>query len=194
MVEQCGSKQRLWGSGEGSLKGFAFFLFWTAHHVKAEMCILEDDGFDLAYTLRPRQDGRHFADDIFTCIFFNENCCSLMKFSVKYVRKGPIDNNPALVQIMAWRRSGDKPLSEPIMVILLTHICVTRPQWVNTSTIDATVSLLYGVYGQSSLAPTIDQFCWSHVDEKWSVHEELRVHCPVWDDLNYIYSVVLNLS
>ena len=32
---------------------------------------------------------------------------------------------------MVWRRSGDKPLSEPMMVILLTHICVTRPQWVN---------------------------------------------------------------
>ena len=31
---------------------------------------------------------------------------------------------------MAWRRPGDKPLSEPIMVSLLTHICVTRPQWV----------------------------------------------------------------
>ena len=32
---------------------------------------------------------------------------------------------------MAWRRTGDKPLSEPMMVSLLTHICVTRPQWVN---------------------------------------------------------------
>ena len=32
---------------------------------------------------------------------------------------------------MAWRRSGDKPLSESMMVSLLTHICVTRPQWVN---------------------------------------------------------------
>ena len=29
---------------------------------------------------------------------------------------------------MAWRRPGDKPLSEPMMVSLLTHICVTRPQ------------------------------------------------------------------
>ena len=80
-------------------------------------------------TLRPRQDGRYFADDIFTCIFSNENCCILLKFSLKYVRKGPIDNNPALVQIMAWRRSCDKPLSEPMMVSLLTHICVARPQW-----------------------------------------------------------------
>ena len=32
---------------------------------------------------------------------------------------------------MDWRRPGDKPLSEPMMVTLLTHICVTRPQWVN---------------------------------------------------------------
>ena len=42
-----------------------------------------------------------------------------------------INNIPALVQIMAWRRPGDKPLSEPMMVNLLTHICVTRPQWIN---------------------------------------------------------------
>ena len=53
-----------------------------------------------------------------------------IKISLKFVPKGPINNNPALVQIMAWRRSGDKPLSEPMMVSLLTHICVTRPQWV----------------------------------------------------------------
>ena len=78
-------------------------------------------------TLRPRQDGRHFTDDIFTCIFFNENCCILIKFSLKYVRKGPIDNNPALVQIMAWRRSGDKPLSEPLnrWCLVHQHICAS---------------------------------------------------------------------
>ena len=87
--------------------------------------------FHALKTLSLRQDGCHFADDIFTCIFFNEYCCILIKFSLKYVRKGPIDNNPALVQIMAWCRSGHKPLSEPMMVILLMHICVTRPQWVN---------------------------------------------------------------
>ena len=50
---------------------------------------------------------------------------------LKFVPKGPINNIPALVQIMAWRRPGDKPLSEPMMVRLPTHICVTRPQWVN---------------------------------------------------------------
>ena len=79
-------------------------------------------------TLRPRQNGRHFADDIFKCIFLNENVRISIKISLKFVPKDPINNIPALVQIMAWHRPGDKPLSEPMMVTLLTHICVTRPQ------------------------------------------------------------------
>ena len=54
----------------------------------------------------------------------------LIKISLKFIPKVPINNIPALVQIMAWRRTGDKPLSEPMMVVLPTHICVTRPQWV----------------------------------------------------------------
>ena len=62
-------------------------------------------------TLRPRQNGRHFADDIFKCILLNENFLILNKISLKYVPWGPIDNMAALVQIMAWRRIGDKPLS-----------------------------------------------------------------------------------
>ena len=82
-------------------------------------------------TLRPRQNGRHFADDTFNRIFVNENVRIMIKFSLKFFPKGPINNIPALVQIMAWRWPGDKPLSEPVMVSLLTHICVTRPQWVN---------------------------------------------------------------
>ena len=81
-------------------------------------------------TLRPRQDGRHFADDIFKCIFLNENALIANKISLKFVSKGPITNIPSLVQLMAWRRPGDKSLSEPMMVSLPTHICVTRPQWV----------------------------------------------------------------
>ena len=93
-------------------------------------------------TLRPRQNGHRFADDTFKRIFFNENVRISIKISLKFVPKGPIDNNPALVQIMAWRRSGDKPLSEPMMVSLLTHICVTRPQWVNISVFPLLLALL----------------------------------------------------
>ena len=88
-------------------------------------------GIHWVNTLRPRQDGRRFPDDTFEHIFLKENVIILIKISLKFVPKGPIINIPALVQIMAWRRSGDKPLSEPMMVSLPTHICVTRPQWVN---------------------------------------------------------------
>ena len=81
-------------------------------------------------TLRPRQNGRHFADDIVKCIFLNENVWTSIEISLKFVPKGPINNIPALVQIMAWHRPGDKPLSEPMMVRLPKHIYVTWPQWV----------------------------------------------------------------
>ena len=82
-------------------------------------------------SLRPRRYRRHFTDEIFKCFFLNENVSIAIKISLKFVPKGPINNIPALVQIMAWRRPGDKPLSAPMMVSLLMHICVTRPQWVN---------------------------------------------------------------
>ena len=54
------------------------------------------------------------------------------KFHTSFVPKGPINNIPALIQIMAWHLPGDKPLSESMIVSLLTHIRVTRPQWVKS--------------------------------------------------------------
>ena len=79
---------------------------------------------------RPRQNVRHFPDDIFKWIFWNGNLFISIKISLKFVPRGPINNIPALVLIMAWCRPGDNPLSEPMMVSLVTRICVTRPQWV----------------------------------------------------------------
>ena len=55
------------------------------------------------------------ADDIFDCIFLNENDRFPIQISLKYVPRSPIDNKPALIQVMAWRRTGDKPLPEPMM-------------------------------------------------------------------------------
>ena len=85
-------------------------------------------------TLRPKQKGWHFLDDIFKCIFLNENVWISLKFSLKFVPRVPIDHIPALVQIMAWCQPGDKPLSETMMVRLLMHIdpCFTRPQFVKS--------------------------------------------------------------
>ena len=55
------------------------------------------------------------ADDIFKCIFLNENEWLLIQLSLKFAPRSPIDNKPALVQAMAWRRTGDKLLPEPVM-------------------------------------------------------------------------------
>ena len=79
--------------------------------------------YSLLNSLRSRQNGPHFADDIFKCIFLNTNVWIPIKISLKFVPKGPINNIPALVQIMAWRRPGNRPLSEPMLVSLSTHIC-----------------------------------------------------------------------
>ena len=63
----------------------------------------------------PEQNGRHFTDDTFKRIFVNENVRISIEISLKLVPRGLIDNNSALVQVMAWRRTGDKPLPEPIL-------------------------------------------------------------------------------
>ena len=55
------------------------------------------------------------ADDIFKHIFLNENARISSQISLKFVRYCPIDNKSALVQVMAWRRAGDRPLSEAMM-------------------------------------------------------------------------------
>ena len=78
-------------------------------------------------TLRPRQNGRHFPDNIFKWIFVKENAWIPIKISAKFVPMGPINNIPSLVQMMAWHGPGAKPLSETMMASsLLTHICLNK--------------------------------------------------------------------
>ena len=70
---------------------------------------------------------------IFKCIFLNENVWILHTISLNCVPKVRINNIPALVQIMAWRRPDDSPISEPMMIRLLPRICVTQLQWVKSN-------------------------------------------------------------
>ena len=72
-------------------------------------------GFKPLNTLRPGKIAATLSDDIFKCISLNENCWISNKISLRHVPQGLIDNMAALVQIMAWRRRGDKPLSEAML-------------------------------------------------------------------------------
>ena len=121
-------------------------------------------------TLRPRQNGRLFADDSFKRIFLNENIRISTKNSLKFVPKGLINNIPALVLIMAWRRPGDKPLSEPMLVRSLTHICVTRPQWVKM------------------ISWTFNKFAIYRLTRQWPIIAHLGLHQPVPNWILPIYN------
>ena len=55
------------------------------------------------------------ADDIFKCIFLNQNNRIIIQISLKFIPRSPIDYKPEMVQAMAWCRTGDKPLPEPLL-------------------------------------------------------------------------------
>ena len=130
-------------------------------------------------TLRPRQNGRHFADDMFKCIFFNENVLIPIEISLKFVPKGSINNNPTLFQILAWRRPGDKPLSEPMMVSSLTHICVTRPQWVKRE--------------QPTLSCMTRTWTCNNYDSTWWIVSSMATQYPAFGVYCYNIAMVLFL-
>ena len=88
---------------------FCFFCFFHDHAPANCGCL------STINSSAPGQNGHHFADDNFSWIFLNENVRISIKISLKFVPKGPIDNKSALVQVMAWRRTGDKPLPEPVL-------------------------------------------------------------------------------
>ena len=60
-------------------------------------------------------------------IFSNAFCWMIIQISLKFIPKGPIDNMPALIQILAWRRMATSHYLNQWWPSLLTHVCVTRP-------------------------------------------------------------------
>ena len=77
-------------------------------------------------TLSRRQNGRHFVDDIFKCIFF------FISNIVKFVSSYAFDKKSILIRILDWHRTGDKPSSEPMISSFTDDICATRPPWIST--------------------------------------------------------------
>ena len=82
------------------------------HLSRKEPCY---NGTTLYATSRLRQNNRRFPVEIFKRLILNENLLIQIEISLKFVFEGVINNIPALVYIMAWRLTGDKPLSEPMM-------------------------------------------------------------------------------
>ena len=68
------------------------------------------------YSSPPDKMAAILADDIFKCIFLNENDRISIRISLKFVPRSLVDNKPAWVQVMSWRQTGDKPLPEPMLI------------------------------------------------------------------------------
>ena len=83
-------------------------------------------GFYHFNTLKPKKNGCHFTDYVFKCIFLHENVWILLRSSLKFVPKVPINNILSLFQIMSWWWSGNKPLSEPMIVRLYVSLVLNK--------------------------------------------------------------------
>ena len=89
---------------------------WVITDIDYGLPLVWHQAIEVFNTLRQRQIQCHFTDVIFKYIFWNENVQISLKIWLKSVSSIRINNIPALVQKMSWRRPGDKPLSEPNMV------------------------------------------------------------------------------
>ena len=119
--------------------------------------------------------GRHQMATIFQITFWNPFSWMKMWFRFKFHWSlFPINNIPALIQIMAWHRPDDKPSSESMMFGLATHICVTQPHWVkinkvcwriygwlNWYIVDLVTTFLSGSLNQQSGKTSNRQISWS---------------------------------
>ena len=108
----------------------AWFLFFVLFFTKLIMTLVWSEVFsDLGLHVEIDPHGKtaiykltHWGLNIMANILqmtfsniFSMNAWSLIRISLTYIPKGPIVKKSALVQVMAWRRTGDKPLSEAVL-------------------------------------------------------------------------------
>ena len=74
--------------------------WWYIEYCMALVAVLDCGKFN---TLRLRQNGWHLPEDISKWIFLNEDVSILIKISLGFVPKGPINNISAMVKIIVWR-------------------------------------------------------------------------------------------
>ena len=99
----------------------------------------------------------------FTLYFLYANYCTWIEFSLKFVPKGSIDNTSTLVKVMAWGRTGDKPLFDSMMTQFSGHLCVTRPLWVTyENKFHNTIYTYLNIAGEDVIWCGPPTHCWRH--------------------------------
>ena len=137
----------------------------------------------------PGQKGRHFADDNFKSVFMNDKFFILIRISLKFVPKTAIDNKAALVQGMAWRRTGDNPLPDWLNQCWpssLPHICGTRGRWVNKLAIICPHTMACSLFGAKPSSKPMLFYCqldsWDPISVKFkSKYEDFHSRKSIWN-------------
>ena len=140
-------------------------------------------------TLRPRQNGRYFPEDIVKCILLNEHVGTLLNVSLNFVSDVRIKNLPALVQIMALCRPGDKPLSWPMMIILLTHTVLRKKQnpGSQNGVGGAVRFLVVGTIGQGERPPRGQLW----MEQCLTSLKYWPIQYTIWADPNYTWGLAI---
>ena len=114
-----------------------------------------------------------------------------INISLKWALKFPINDIPSLVQIMAWHCPGIKPISEPMMVGLMTHVCVTRPQWVKTESKQLWITQILQLLSSQMMSWNTFLYCMFctmiHIRSvylPWVDHRAVGVHQLMPDAIN----------
>ena len=112
---------------------------------------------------------------------------------MKFVPKGPIDNKPALVQIMAWRRIGDKPLHEP-MPTQFTDLYGTRGRWVKSWS--TSVQVMPSCRRQAAFLRTFDEaisceIVWHALESSFTAYIQAIIYGSIFE---IDYSKISNIS
>ena len=117
LIDSLWRSDAIWGHRTGSTLAqvMAWCLMAPSHYLNQCWCIISRVLHHSLNSSPPRQNRRQFGRRLSKMHFLEWKFCILIKISLKSVSKGPIDNNPTLVQIVAWCQIGDKPLSEPIL-------------------------------------------------------------------------------
>ena len=105
---------------------------WDKHHMLSYNLVIIDSGKIPTFIYHPPHPTPNtmaaiLVNDIFKSIFLNENYRIPIQISLKFVPRSAIDNKPALVEVMVWRRWGDKPLPETMLTQFIdAYICGTK--------------------------------------------------------------------
>ena len=117
---QLSSEDKVWGVFVCCISGH--YSYFVVAMLCAILCYAGPYYIDGLTHIEARAIWLPFCRRHCKCIFLDEDLRILIQISLKFVPRGPINNTPALVQIMAWCHSGTKPLSEPMLASLI-HIC-----------------------------------------------------------------------